>query len=152
MRDRSARYRQFFQCLIDALRDKHGFTGKRKAQPACWDNFASGYSGVHYWVNFGNDREVMVGLSFERRDPGWNHEQIRKLSEYKEEIEYELGRLDWDRWKRSSHKTCGIIVVRSGSIEDGAERLAEIHDWVVGHLLDFKRVFDPYLQQLARSR
>lgn len=147
----SERYRQFFQRLIDELREKHGFTRARKAQtnPGNGQNFASGYGGVHYWVNFGRDREVMVGLSFEGRDPDWNHEQLVKLLEYKEEIESELGRLIWNRWKPSTHKTCGIIVVRPGSIDDDAGRLVEIHDWVVDELVGFKRAFDPYLRELA---
>ena len=50
---KSVAYRDFFQKLIDELRDEHHFTGARIAQPQNWYAFASGHSGIIYGVAFG---------------------------------------------------------------------------------------------------
>ena len=58
---RRLRYRNFFQELIDTLREEHHFTSARKGQPQNWYHFASGFSGIAYNVSFRSDGHVLTG-------------------------------------------------------------------------------------------
>ena len=70
------------------------------------------------------------------------------LEGHKNQIESELYlELDWQRLE--NRRACRIIVVRPGSIEDDADTLAEIQDWMVKNLLNFKKVFSPKLAELV---
>jgi len=72
------------------------------------------------------------------------------LKEHKESIEADLGyTLDWQPLE--GKQACRIATDRDGTIDDSDDVLEEIHDWMVNTLLDFRRVFDSYFQELSSS-
>ena len=87
-------------------------------------------------------------MNFESGDLDKNHQWFEELELHKEDIESQLGQLNWD--KVEGRKACRINVVRPGSIEDSEETLEDIRGWMVDSLLKFKQEFDPLLAQLTR--
>ena len=146
--ERSERYREFFQSLIDTLREEHKFTGARKGQPQSWYTFSTGYRGLAYGANFTRERQSRVEIYIDNPVPDWNIALLENLEERKDQIELELGHpLQWQHLE--NRRACRIAFERSGSIDDDNDTLAEIREWMVENLLEFKRVFDPHLKELA---
>ena len=148
--ERNERYRAFFQKLADTLREKHNFTNLPKAQPRNWYNFSTEYGhGVWCGPIFRAGKKAKVEVDIDSNNRAWNKEVFDKLKEQEESIESELGEsLEWDRLDEK--KPSCVSVVRDGSINDNEETLEEIRSWMVEKLLDFKRVFGPRLDELAR--
>ena len=148
--ERSLRYRDFFQELIDTLREKHHFTSARKGQPQNWYNFASGFSGIAYNVGFRSDGHVLAGLSIDRRDKEQNEALFDRLRERQDTIEAGLGfPLAWER--RDDIQACNVLDVRENSIDDDDETLEHVRTWMIERLLKFKGVLDPHLKELIRK-
>ena len=146
--ERRELYRDFFQSLMDTLREK-GFTNARKAQPQNWYSFSAGYGQrVTYGANFTSQKQARVEVYIDVGDGERNVRLLENLEAHKEEIEYALSEtLDWQRLDGS--RACRIALDRPGSIEDDAETLAEVQDWMVDNLLKFKQVFGPRLAELV---
>lgn len=147
---RGERYREFFQPLIDTLREKHKFTNARKAQPQNWYFFSAGYGQrIIYGANFTGQKQARVEVYIDDLDGEWNIQLLGNLEERKEEIQTALGNqtLDWQRLE--NRRACRIALTRSGSIGDNAATLSEIQEWMVDNLLNFKRVFGPCLAELV---
>lgn len=147
--DLTERYREFFQLLIDTLREK-GFTNARKAQLQNWYGFSSGYGQrITYQANLTARKEARISVYIESPDAHWNIQLLENLENHKTEIESGLDNqtLDWQRLE--NRKACRIALSRPGSIDDDADTLAEIRGWMVEHLLKFKAVFGPKLAELA---
>ncbi len=146
--ERGEAYRDFFQGLIDRLREEHQFTGAKKGLPQSWYNFPSGLSGIPYEAKFTHGNKASVGLFIGRNDKDQNEGFFDELRENQEAIESELQELlEWDRIE--GYKSCRIAVTRSGSITDNQETLKEIQDWMIDKLLKFKQVFGPRLKDLV---
>lgn len=146
--DRRERYREFFQQLIDTLREEHRFTGARKGQPQSWYTFASGFSRLSYGANFTQKKDARVELYIDRDDKDWNEDRFDNLLGQKESVEAALDEsLVWQRLE--NRRACRIAVVRPGSIDDDDETLDAIRDWMVERLLLFKEVFGPRLAELG---
>ena len=146
--ERSERYRAFFQTLIDELREEHGFTKARKGQPQNWYQFASGHSGIPYNVAFTGDGKLVAGLTMSSGDKERNEQRFDRLAEHKEAIESEFDfTIQWDR--RDDIQACFVQSERGGTIDEDDEQLEELRHWIVSRLLDFKRVFVPYMRQLV---
>ncbi len=147
--ERSERYRNFFQSLIDTLREEHKFTGSRKGQPQNWHSFSSGHGhGIIYGANFTGQKQARVEVYIDDTDSEWNIKLLERLEERKDQIEPELGQsLDWQRLE--SRRACRTAITRPGSIDDDDDTLAEIQTWMVDTLLRFKEVFDPHLKELV---
>ena len=146
--DRSLRYKSFFQKLIDRLRQKK-FTTARKAPSKSWCNFSSGYGprGL-FVVSFNSGGRVGVEI-YMNSDMDSNKILFDQLIKKKILIESELGEsLEWERLDH--RKASRIALRRQGSIDDDQKALKEMEDWTVGKLMDFKRVFSPHLDELAR--
>ena len=145
---RIARYRGFYQELIDTLREDHSFTKARQALAQNWYRFSVGYGqGAQFGANFDSQKEEPGSncTSISGNDKDWNRELFDQLEERKDDIESELGEpLEWDRLGNPR-----IAVVRRGSIDDDEETLAEIRAWMVERLLKFRRVFGPRLDELV---
>ena len=145
--ERRERYRNFYQPLMDTLREK-GFTNARTAQPQNWYNFSAGYGQrVTYATVFRGQKRVGVEVYLDESDPERNIQLLEDLESEKEEIESALGEsLDWQRLEH--RRACRIALDRDGSIEDDDATLAEIREWMVENLLKFKQVFGPRLAEL----
>ena len=146
--DKNQRYMSFFQQLIDALRVR-GFTNARKAQPTSWYNFSSGYGArAQYAASFNQGRRVRVEVYMDS-DKDSNKSLFDQLMEQRTSIEAEIGEsLEWERLDHRRASRVGIR--RQGSIDDDRETLEDVESWMVDKLLDVKRVFGPYLNELAR--
>ena len=144
---RAEAYRNYFQLLIDELREKHRFTGARKGQPQSWYSFVSGFTGITYGACFSMGNRARVELYIDSGDVEKNKEFFDRLAFEKETIEKDFGeRLEWERLdeKRASR----IAVYRPGSIEDDEETLKEIRTWTIDHLLKLEQTFQAYLIKL----
>ena len=146
--ERMERYRDFFQSLIDMLREEHRFTNARQSQPNSWRHFSSGFAGINYGASFILGSRATVQVNLDRSDSDWNRSILLQLEERKEEIESRLGSaLDWEQ--SEGRRVCRISIYRFGTIDDQAEALQQMQDWMVNNLLKFKEVFTPYLEELV---
>ena len=147
--ERGQRYREYFQSLIDALRDEHQFTNARKGQAQSWYNFSSGLSGIAYTAAFARDGKAVVNMDISRGNEEWNRELLDGLATRKHDFQSEFQEeIQWDQI--DGRRACYVRIARDGSIDDDEATLEELHDWMVDRLLAFKRVFDPHLRELAR--
>ncbi len=148
--ERSERYRDFFQELIDILREEHRFTNARTGQPQNWYSFSAGYGQkVTYGANFTGQKQARVEVYIDVGDPAQNIKLLEDLESNRHEIESGLEQaLDWQRLE--NRRACRIALDRPGSIDDDAATLAEIRDWMVENLVNLKQVFGPHLAELVR--
>lgn len=138
-------YKQYFQLLIDELRDKYKFTSARIAQPQNWYAFSSGTSGVAISAVFVKNEKAQVELYIDMGDSEKNKALFDWLHRQKEVIENECGfELKWERLneKRASR----IAVNRTGSIDNSAMDLEQILKWQIEKLLIFRKVFSPLVK------
>ena len=148
--ERKERYRDFFQGLIDTLREEHSFTNARKAQPSNWYSFSAGHGRVKYGANFAMGGRARIELYIDNVDEKWISRLFDQLFERRTDIESEVGaELEWERM--GDRRASRIAVVREGSIEDDEDTLKVIQDWMVERLLKFKEVFAPRLDELTAN-
>ena len=145
--ERSERYRDFFQSLIDILREKHNFTNARKGQPQNWYSFSTGYGGgsIIYGANFTGQKQARVEVYIDYPDGDKNLKLLNELKLREEDIHSKLGVLDWQ--PLGNRRACRIALARTGSIEDDEDTLSEIQAWMVDNLLKLKQVFGPLLAE-----
>jgi len=140
-------YQNYFQLLIDELRDKHNFTNARKAQPASWYSFASGFRGITYGINFAQGSRTRVELYIALNDAETNKRIFDLLYKENNIIEGEIGSdLEWERL--DDRQSCRIAMYRNGSIDDDANTLKEIREWSIANILKFKKVFGSRLKKV----
>ena len=146
--ERGEKYREFFQPLIDELREKHKFTSAKVAQPQSWYSFSGGYGQrLSYGACFTGQKQARVELYIDNGSAEWNLNLFERLEERITEIESNLGhKLDWQRLE--DKRACRIALDRPGWIYDPDETLTVIRDWMVANLLEFKKVFNPMLVEL----
>ena len=142
------RHREFFQPLVDVLREEHSFTNVQKGSTRSWQNFSSGVAGVKYIPVVGKAKaRVEIYLD---SDKTLNEQRFDYLAKSKEEIEDAIG--GEFKWERLDDRiACRISVVRAGSIDEDDETLEEIRDWMIEKLLAFKQVFCPKLKELKAA-
>lgn len=150
--ERGERYREFFQPLMDKLREDPRFTrarNARKAPPQSWCSFSTGHGrGLIYSASFYRGGKARVEVYFDGGDKEWNKQLFDKLEKSKEENQSEIG--GEFEWERLDEKIASrISVVRQGSIDDDEETLEEIRKWMFDRLIDFERVFGPKLAELV---
>lgn len=142
--EKRLRYQQFFQTVIDELREKHRFTNARAAQPMSWYGFASGTRGLTYNMTFASGARMRAELYIDVGDATRNKAIFDSLSARKDEIELKTGPLDWERLDQ--RQACRIsLVAPDTTIEDAAMRADEMREWLVNALLKMKAVFGPLL-------
>jgi hypothetical protein len=143
--EKAERYRDFYQNLIDNLRDNHKFTNARIGQPQNWYSFASGYSGIQYGFAFTQGQRVRAELYIDVKNAEKNQMIFDYFASLRNDLESEFGEsFAWERL--DNRRASRIAVYRDGSIDYGDEALQEIQEWAVKKLLDLKKVFGKRLQ------
>lgn len=138
-------YRQYYQTLIDELREQHKFTGARIAQPQNWYTFSAGTSGVPVSAVFAGDGTARVELYIDLGAVEENKALFDWLRSQKDSIESQFGfPLCWERL--DGKQACRIYVSRSGSIESSMEELEQVRQWQIEKLLLFKKIFAPLVK------
>jgi len=147
---RAEAYREFFQKLIDTLREKHNFTKARAAQLNNWYNFASGISRISYGLSFSTGGRVRTEVYIDRGDQAINKLIFDQLMAQRSQIDAEYGDLlSWERL--DDRRACRVACYREASIDDPLLDQAELLEWSVDHLLKFKAVFGPRLNEIVPS-
>ena len=137
-------YREYFQSLMDELRNKHSFTKAKIAQPINWYIFPTGISGISYGTSFAQGGRVRAELYIDVGDSDKNKKLFDWLFEQKQTIESEFGEsLDWE--KLDDRRASRIAIYREGSIDD-VEILKEIQTWAIQELLKFRKAFSSRLK------
>lgn len=147
---KSRRYREYFQELIDTLRERHRFTKAKAAQPQNWYSFASGISGIQYSASFAAGGRVRSELYIGRPDASQNQEVFQALFAERERLEKQLGvELTWEPLE--DRQACRVALYREGSIDDSPEAVRDTLVWHVEWLLRFKQAFGPMLTRFKGS-
>ena len=140
-----AAYQQFFQRLLDELREKHEFTNARAAQPQNWYTFSSGARGFSWAFSFALGDRVRAEVYIDTPDADRNEQILDELMKDRSAIENDFGEsLEWERLDEK--RACRVACYRPGSIDDASEKLEDVQTWAVDRLLRFKRVFGPRLR------
>jgi len=131
---------------MDELRENHKFTDAHIAQPRNFYHFASGLiPGVYYDAFFARDGQVVASVLIDVKDHEENRRIFNQLKQDQTKIGAEFGaQLEWSNDDRV--QACSIRARRSGSIDDDAATLGEVHAWLIKHLLKLKKVFGERLQ------
>ena len=148
--ERNRRYREFFQKLIDSLRERGFIKKPLVAQPSNSYYFSAGHADrVRYGARLTGGGEARVEIYIDNsEDRDWNKALFDKLMVHRQDIESNLSEsLEWERQDNRRHSI--VAISRKGSIDDNPEKLEETRNWMIEKLLDFKRVFGPMLDELA---
>lgn len=141
-------YQQFFQRLIDDLREKYKFTNARAGQPQNWYSFSSGTKGFQYSVSFAAGGRVRAEIYIDLGDRDQNVAALEALRAEKSVLEETFGEsFEWELL--DGKRACRVAVYRPVAIEDSAESLEEYHRWAVDRLLRLKKVFGSRLPAIA---
>lgn len=143
------KYREYFQSLIDELREGHNFTNARAGQPQNWYTFSSENSRIYkYSTSFAAGGRVRVEVYIDCRDKTKNEQIFNCLLASKADIEKDFGApLTWELL--DTKRACRIAIYRDGDIDMESEELAKIKLWSIDNLLKFKRVFPQRFQHCA---
>lgn len=143
-------YQEFFQQLIDELRDEHRFTNAKAGQPQNWYSFSSGTRGFTYGMSFAQGGELRAELYIDLGERVQNEAAFDALEADKDAVEKEFGeKLRWERLE--SRRACRVACYATGAIEDPAEQQELHRKWAVERLLKFKKVLGPRLPALAKA-
>jgi len=148
--ERAEAYREYFQALIDDLREKHKFTNAKAGQPQSWYQFRSGTRGLELCNSFAQGGQVRAELYIDLEDKDRNKQLFDSLLKQKSIIEGEYrAELTWERLddKRASR----IAIYRNGNIKEDSEALSEIRNWSIEHLLNLKKVLLPKAKSILND-
>ena len=143
-------YRNYFQSLIDELREKYQFTNAKIGQPQNWYAFSSGVSNIPFSTSFAQGGKARTEVYIDVGNVEKNKALFDWLYERRDEIHSKLGKeLVWERIddKRLSR----IAVYRDSSIEYNKEELIKIKAWHIENLLSFKQILSPLIKKGLKS-
>lgn len=144
------KYQNYFQGLIDTLRDEHRFTSAKAGQPQNWYSFSSGVSGLTYGANFSQGGKARAELYIDLGDQEKNKYVFDQLRNQKEVIEGELGQeISWERLdnKRASR----LALYTDGAIDDSDADLERVKSWHIEKLLKLRDSLGNKIGALAKS-
>jgi len=141
-------YKQWFQALLDELREKHKFTNARVGQPQSWYAFTSGFKGMLYGICFAAKGRVRAELYIDTGDGDRNQEVFQLLRSHNDELQTDFEEtLEWEELE--GKRACRVAVYRSGTILDSEVDLAKHRAWTISRILKVKKVFGPHIKQLS---
>lgn len=148
---RESAYQEFFQGVMDELREKHQFTNAKKAQPQSWYAFTSGaVSGITYNAAFASKDRLRAEVYIDVWDMALNKAIYDSLLAQRTEIEVQTGELAWERLDQ--RRACRIALVRTkASIDDVGQQGEAMRTWLVQALLTLKKSFGPRLVRAMES-
>ncbi|WP_274428012.1 DUF4268 domain-containing protein [Desulfosarcina sp. BuS5] len=144
------KYRNYFQLLIDELREKHHFTGAKAGQPQNWYSFSSGISGITYGANFSQGGKARTEVYIDLGDQDKNKQVFDLLQQEATLIENELGHnVAWERLndKRASR----LALYINGNINDSDAELETVKNWHIDKLLKLKKHLGSRLKKAVKS-
>lgn len=144
------KYRNYFQLLIDELREKHHFTGAKAGQPQNWYSFSSGISGITYGANFSQGGKARTEIYIDLGDQDKNKQVFDLLQQEATLIENELGHnVAWERLndKRASR----LALYINGNIDDSDAELETVKNWHIDKLLKLKKHLGSRLKEAVKS-
>ena len=147
---RQEKYRDYFQALIDELREKRNFTKARAGQPQNWYTFSSGIRGIGYGAQFAKGGKVLAYVNIYQDVRGNRLDLFDTLQKRNENIESNFGApLEWNR--AEEQQVSWLAVYRDGNIESSDSELEEIRKWHITNLLKLKEVFQPEIEQVLET-
>ena len=106
-------YKNFYQGLIDILREKYGFTTATRGQFQDWYGFSSGLTGVKYEVRFVSGDRLRISVYINR---GKLNDEKKVFDWLKQQCTSDFCKnLCWER--RTGKKECQIALYGPGSID-----------------------------------
>ena len=144
------RYQNYFQGLIDELREVHRFTSAKAGQPQNWYSFSSGITGISYGANFAQGGKARAEIYIDLGDQEKNKRVFDSLNAMHEQINPHFSEmLNWERL--DNKRACRVAVYTDGSIDDSDADLENIKVWHVERLIKLKAVFGRYLSQVIQD-
>lgn len=148
---RPARYDDYFQALIDEMREQHNWTKVRRPSGSNYCHFPSDCRYIYYSARFPKGETVHTYLLIDFADYERNKSFFDILKEKESKINARFNvPLCWDRRddrKIPRRKRCRIYIEHNGTIEANASELEDFRAWHVENLLKFKKVFKPEIQR-----
>ena len=152
---RGEAYQNYFQPIVDTLREKHRFTNARKAGTGNWLDLSSGFSNIRYRAVFADTTGILkIQLCLELETGEENNQLFDALHQHEAQIE-ESYRSQLE-WRRLDEKRSSIVqVIRT--IQDRLSELPEngvdeLRQWHISNLLQMKEVFTPLLEQVLQGQ
>lgn len=140
-------YLSFFRSLFDRVRVE-GFAIPRNV-PRRYSSFQVHEGLASYGANFPGRGIARVEVNIYTGDTDWNYRLLQGLEEHKDEIEGELGTLEWRRMAKS----CRVSIDRPESaLEDSIDDGSETQDWMFDTLIKFRSLFGPKLNDLFETQ
>ena len=144
------KYQNYFQNLIDDLRDIHRFTSAKAGQPQNWYSFSSGVSGMTYGANFSQGGKARAELYIDLGDHEKNKYVFDQLFNIKGEIEDSLGQeISWERLDNKRASRLALYI--DGSIEESDSELEKVKNWHIEQLLKLKAALGKKIWQLSKE-
>lgn len=144
------KYQNYFQNLIDDLRDIHRFTSAKAGQPQNWYSFSSGVSGITYGANFSQGGKARAELYIDLGDHEKNKYVFDQLFNMKGEIEDSLGQeISWERLDNKRASRLALYI--DGSIEESDSELEKVKNWHIEQLLKLKAALGKKIEQLSKE-
>ena len=134
----SQKYRDFFQPLVDELRER-GFTERRNAWARNYQEIPSGFPDATYQAGFWAQGKAWAYLYIAGSDKERNKHIFDSLHAYQAEIEGALNaQVVWERNDNSS-----IGVTRDGAIGGTEDELTDVRAWMLDYLPKLKTRHQP---------
>ena len=145
---RNRRFRDFFQPLVDELRDM-GLTSQVRAHARSYQHIPSEITGIKYGVGLFVPNDALVYVVIATGDRAVDGRVLGTLQEQSDQIESCLGaELKWDRLPGP----VSVTLRRNGSIEDKLETMEEVRSWMLAYLTKLREVLEPRFKQLLSDQ